>query len=160
MGNVTATEAHEARPKTFPMQSQMKPRENHHPVAACDVDLADELALLPDDAENAGKQPVRDGKAADHGNDKRNYQADIDNGKNDAQSIPSSIRKRREPPAIPYEVKDYEQGQRDADRFMGFSRQQPECHQIEQQPKQHDVQKYPFHVVHILEVLSGIARPA
>ena len=86
--NVPAPPTNEAVPKLRPVEPQMKPRKDQQPIGGGDVRLMGDDALLPRKAEQAGKQAVRDGKAADESHEKRSRQPEVDEHRKRPPDIP------------------------------------------------------------------------
>ena len=123
----------------------MKPRKQQHPVGRRNVQLMDEDALLPREAEYALEDAVGDSRAADQRDKRRHDQQYVDGYREFPVRAPFSAPQGREPEAVPHKMKKYGERDDDAHRFMVPSRKYLEAHQEDEQPKEQNVQTDPFH---------------
>ena len=108
------------------------------------MQLMDENALLPREAEHALEDAVRDSHPADQRYKRRHNQQDIDDSQDFPASAPLSPLQRREPTAVPHKMKKYGKYDDDAHRFMVSPRKHLEAHQKDEQRKEQSVQKDSF----------------
>ena len=109
--------------------------------------LMSDDAFLPREAEQAGEEAVRDGKAADEGHGEGNRQPEIDDDRSRPTGVPRAPAQRGKPFPVPHEVKQHENAHDDAQRLVQRLRQHLKSHEKDEQYKEKPVQNDPFHIV-------------